>query len=71
MRNFSRAQLLRVHPEPVADDAATRAVLWRYERGELSKEDTLTVLQVLGLVEDGQSTKRGPDGRRLGPVKAS
>ncbi len=56
-----------------ADDAraAVRAVLWRVERGLLSKADAYTVLQVAGLVPDGHTTKRDPNGKRLGPAKES
>lgn len=50
-------------------DRAARAVLYRYDRGQLTGPDALTVLRALGLVDDGQGTETSGLGVRRGPAR--
>jgi hypothetical protein len=44
------APVARVAVDPTAQAAATRAVLWRYERGHLTAGETAEVLRALGVL---------------------
>jgi hypothetical protein len=58
------APVARVDDDPVAQAAAARAVLWRYERNLLTADEVVLVLEGLGLHDYESGARTDALGRR-------
>lgn len=56
--DFGDLQIGPVTPRPDDADAARRAIAWRYQRGLLTNDETLTVLLALGLAHHDPNINR-------------